>query len=229
MTLNLKEAFRIQRRISELLTAYSSICSVVRRDNYITTQVIHHKSEVNNLIEQTTNFVDETKTPPVNTANQIEAEAALKTIETLLSLKRDLSQKIEEAKATISIGGLPYDTAIMMANVYRNIVNLVIGDKFADDSTTVTENTNFINVVTKDSGSISLPYTVETVVTPDTVAFEKYNNCKLDYYNRAMELSSSIEAAAFNTKIELSQYEENMVKIINRYNTFKDVAKAINC
>ena len=225
----LKEAFRIQRRISELLTAYSSICSVVKRDNYITTQVIHHKNEVNNLIEQTTNFVDETKTPPVNTTNIVEAEVVLKTIETLLNLKRDLSQKIEEAKATISINGMPYDTAIMMANAYRNIVNLVIGDKFADDSTTVTENTNFINVVTKDSGSISLPYTVETVVTPDTVAFEKYNNCKLDYYNKAMELSSLIEAAAFNTKLELSQNEENMVKIINRYNTFKDVAKAINC
>lgn len=225
----LKEAFRIQRRISELLTAYSSICSVVKRDNYITTQVIYHKNEVNNLIEQTTNFVDETKIPPVNTTNIVEAEAVLKTIETLLNLKRDLSQKIEEAKATISINGMPYDTAIMMANAYRNIINLVIGDKFADDSTTVTENTNFINVVTKDSGSISLPYTVETVVTPDTVAFEKYNNCKLDYYNKAMELSSLIEAAAFNTKLELSQNEENMVKIINRYNTFKDVAKAINC
>ena len=225
----LKEAFRIQRRISELLTAYSSICSVVKRDNYITTQVIHHKNEVNNLIEQTTNFVDETKTPPVNTTNIVEAEVVLKTIETLLNLKRDLSQKIEEAKTTISINGMPYDTAIMMANAYINIVNLVIGDKFADDSTTVTENTNFINVVTKDSGSISLPYTVETVVTPDTVAFEKYNNCKLDYYNKAMELSSLIEAAAFNTKLELNQNEENMVKIINRYNTFKDVAKAINC
>lgn len=225
----LKEAFRIQRRISELLTAYSSICSVVKRDNYITTQVIHHKNEVNNLIEQTTNFVDETKTPPVNTTNIVEAEVVLKTIETLLNLKRDLSQKIEEAKATISINGMPYDTAIMMANAYRNIVNLVIGDKFADDSITVTENTNFINVVTKDSGSISLPYTVETVVTPDTVAFEKYNNCKLDYYNKAMELSSLIEAVAFNTKLELNQNEENMVKIINRYNTFKDVAKAINC
>lgn len=225
----LKEAFRIQRRISELLTACSSICSVVKRDNYITTQVIHHKNEVNNLIEQTTNFVDETKAPPVNTTNIVEAEVVLKTIETLLNLKRDLSQKIEDAKATISINGMPYDTAIMMANAYRNIVNLVIGDKFADDSITVTENTNFINVVTKDSGSISLPYTVETVVTPDTVAFEKYNNCKLDYYNKAMELSSLIEAAAFNTKLELNQNEENLVKIINRYNTFKDVAKAINC
>lgn len=224
----LKEAFRIQRRIGDLLSNYNSINPIVDKSNYTTTQIIHHKSELNNLIDQSVKFTDETKNPTVNANNKIEAEIVLKTVTQLLALKQSLSQKIEAAKATISINGMPYDTAIMMANAYRHIVNYVIGDKFDNDTAVTIETTGTLPVISKDNGAINLPYTIETIVTPDADTFKKYKHYKLKYYNKAMELSSLIEAAAFNTKIELTVEEDDLVDVVSQYDTFKDVAKAIN-
>ena len=220
----LKEAFRVQKKINNLIS-YSSdenLFCVMRERNYTKTLVTYKKSELNKVLpNENYNFKDEEKETTQDKRFAPDYKTVIKTICELVALKTYLSAQIEKAKTTILIDDvLPYDTALMKANMLRSIISGT--DNFRDESEKSVETKDSITLMTKD-GSITLSYPMETKIVPNIDAFKSFREMKNDFKARAEELSSLIEAATFSTKVEISEEKQELIDKIMKADTFVEL------
>lgn len=220
----LKEAFRVQKKINNLISysADENLFCVMRERNYTKTLVTYKKSELNKVLpNENYNFKDEEKETTQDKRFAPDYKTVIKTICELIALKTYLSTQIEKAKATILINDvLPYDTALMKANMLRSIIAGT--DSFRDESEKSVETKDSITLITKD-GSITLSYPMETKIIPNIDAFKSFREMKNEIKARAEELSSLIEAAAFSTKVEISEEKQELIDKVMKADTFVEL------
>lgn len=220
----LKEAFRVQKKINNLISysADENLFCVMRERNYTKTLVTYKKSELNKVLpNENYNFKDEEKETTQDKRFAPDYKTVIKTICELIALKTYLSTQIEKAKTTILINDvLPYDTALMKANMLRSIISGT--DNFRDESEKSIETKDSITLMTKD-GSITLSYPMETKIVPDVDAFKSFREMKNEIKARAEELSSLIEAAAFSTKVEISEEKQELIDKVMKADTFVEL------